>query len=80
MPTATMTSKGQLTIPKEVRDLAHLKQGDRLEVSVREADGVIEIKRRSRSVLDLVGVLKPRVRGVTVEQMSEAIREQGAKA
>jgi AbrB family looped-hinge helix DNA binding protein len=41
MPTSTLTSKGQITIPKEVRDQLHLKTGSRLEFVVDPSGRVI---------------------------------------
>lgn len=41
--TVTLSSKGQLTLPASVRALLGLRQGDRLEVSVNEANGSITI-------------------------------------
>jgi len=76
MSRATVTSKGQVTIPKEVRDALGVKTGDRLLFSVRR-DGVVEM-RPTRSLRDLFGLLAnhPKVKGrrpLTVEEMDEAI-------
>lgn len=68
MSTATVTSKGQTTIPKEVRDAAGLKAGDRIHFTVL-ADGTIILRVKNRSVRDLA--IKPKsARHVTVEQMN----------
>lgn len=72
MATATITSKGQVTIPKDVRDALGLRQGDRVEFSVEE-DGTIRIRRKTRSLLDLVGILKTD-RKATLQEIEEAIR------
>lgn len=53
MPTATMTSKGQITVPKEVRDELNLEPGSRV-VFVRTPRGAYQIVPRSRNVMDLV--------------------------
>jgi antitoxin PrlF len=37
----TVTIKGQVTLPKKVRDAAGIKPGDRVEVRVRAAGGII---------------------------------------
>ena len=78
MSTATITSKGQVTIPVDVRRSMHLETGDRVEFRVRD-DGVVELIAAHEDVRALFGILKPKVRGVTVEQMNEAIRRRGAR-
>jgi len=76
MSLATLTSKGQVTIPKDVRDRLRLRAGDRLEFVV-EDDGTIRVRRRSVDLLSLVGMFKAD-RHVTVEEMNEAIARGGA--
>jgi AbrB family looped-hinge helix DNA binding protein len=41
---ARITSKGQVTIPKEIRDSIHVTSGDRVDFAVRD-DGVVEMRR-----------------------------------
>lgn len=72
MATATLTSKGQVTIPKELRDALHLRSGDRLTFHLRP-DRVVEIIPEDVDLLSLCGSLEPKVRGVTIEQMNEDI-------
>ena len=43
---ATMTSKGQVTIPKEVREVLDLHQGD--PILFEERDGVVVLRKRPR--------------------------------
>lgn len=78
MPTATLTSKGQITLPKEIRDSLALEAGDRVAFRLR-ADGVVELVPETVDVMDLFGVFKPRVRGVSVEAMAEAVRRAAAR-
>lgn len=49
MPVATITSKGQITIPKEVREHLHLAEGDRLEFVIDEI-GEVRIRPATGSV------------------------------
>jgi AbrB family looped-hinge helix DNA binding protein len=74
MPTSTLTSKGQITLPKEIREALELEQGDRVAFRLRE-DGVVELVPETLDLMDLCGVFKPKVRGVTVEAMNEAVRK-----
>jgi len=73
MPSSTVTSKGQITIPKEVRDAVGLDTGKRVSFRVRK-DGVVEMRPDDIDLLSLCGMLKPRVKGVTLEEMDEAVR------
>ena len=68
MTFATLTSKGQTTIPLEVRTAAKLKAGDRIHFTVL-ADGTIILRVKNRSIRDIS--IKPRTRKrISVEQMS----------
>ena len=68
MSISTLTSKGQTTIPRDVRDAAGLRTGDRLHFTVL-ADGTIILRVKNRSVRDLAIKPKP-VRHVSVDQMN----------
>jgi AbrB family looped-hinge helix DNA binding protein len=71
MTIATVTSKGQVTIPKDVRDALHIKAGDRLQFTVRD-DGTVLVRPRTVDIMGLVGMLKAK-RHVTIEEMNETI-------
>ena len=78
MPTATVTSKGQITIPKEVRETLGLEAGHRVSFQIRE-DKVVEMHPENVDLMSLFGIFKPQVKGVTLEEMEEAIREGAAE-
>jgi AbrB family looped-hinge helix DNA binding protein len=72
MPSATLTSKGQITIPKEVRDHLGLEPGDRLSFNIgREGDVTVEPE--TVDIRSLRGMLKSR-RRVSLRAMEKAIR------
>lgn len=75
MPTATVTSKGQITIPKVVRDELGLREGDRVAFRVLE-DGRVVVEPETIDLLELKGVLKARRKGITLADMDDAIRSQ----
>ena len=77
MPTATVTSKGQITIPKEVRETLGLEAGHRVSFQIRD-DKVVEMHPENVDLMSLFGIFKPRVKGVTLDEMKEAIREGAA--
>jgi len=79
MPTATVTSKGQVTIPKEVRDALRISAGDRVSFVVRRDDGVVELRPETVDLKDLYGMLKRKGKPVTVEEMHEHIAEAVAE-
>ena len=71
MPTdATLTSKGQTTIPKEIRDSLGMKSGDRMTFTLLP-DATVIMRVKSRSLTDLAGTLHKKGRTpVPVEQLS----------
>ena len=78
MPKATVTYKGQITLPKAVREQLGVRPGDR--VSFREIEGgAIVVEADTVDLMELKGVMRPRKRGVTVEQMNETIRAAAAR-
>ena len=68
MATATITSKGQTTIPKEVRAAANLKPGDRIHFAVLE-DGTIIVRVKNRSIRDLA-FKPPGGKRISIAQMN----------
>jgi len=69
---ATLTSKGQLTIPKPIRDQLRLHAGDRLEFFIQESGHVEMVPKRS-PMTELKGMAAPSVTGVTLADMDQAI-------
>ena len=53
---ATLTSKGQTTIPKEIRDSLGMKPGDRMTFTLM-SDATVVMRVKSKSVADLAGML-----------------------
>jgi antitoxin PrlF len=80
MNQSTVTSKGQITIPKAIRDRLRLRQGDVLEFCEDE-HGRIYFDAIRSNVRDLAGILySPSRVPVTVTQMDEAIASYHAKS
>ena len=76
MATATMTTKGQITIPKVVRDKLRLTAGDKVEFVLSDKMEAL-IRPVSKKVDDVFGLLhKPGRKAVSVEQMNEGIRRK----
>jgi antitoxin PrlF len=78
MPTATLTSKGQITLPKSVRDGLGVKTGDRVEF-VADRKGGYRLRAGGVDVRELKGLLhQPGRKPVSIEEMEDAIRRRGA--
>ena len=72
MSTATVTSKGQITIPKEIRKLLQVEEGDRIDFVIEGARVVM--RKPGRSLRSLKGLLYRKGRKpVTIEEMDRAI-------
>jgi antitoxin PrlF len=72
MATAALTSKGQITIPIEVREELGLKAGDRIEF-VKNEEGKYFIQPKKGSIMNLRGIFKWTGKPVSIEEMNEAI-------
>ena len=75
MPTSTLTSKGQITVPRAVRERLGMKQGDRLEFAV-EGDRVVLQRSDTAPAGRIAGALA-HLRGrrpVSAEGMRDAVR------
>lgn len=79
MTTATLTSKGQITIPYPVRRALGVETGDRVEF-VQVAPGRFEVVAATQPVTALKGLVTPPKKPVTIAAMNAAIAAQGAKA
>ena len=79
MSTATITTKGQITIPAEVRRLLNVQTGDRVEF-VQIEPGRFELVAATRSVRELKGLFGKPGRTVSIAEMNRAIADRGARA
>ncbi len=73
MAASTVTSKGQTTIPKPVRDHLRLKPGDRIEFVLQD-DGSVKLVPLNYRALDLKGMIPRPGHPVNLEDMEAAIR------
>jgi AbrB family looped-hinge helix DNA binding protein len=80
MATATVTSKGQITIPIQVRNALGLDAGDRIEF-VEVGKGEFNIVAATRSVKELNGLLyRKGQKPVSIEEMNAAIAKGAARS
>jgi AbrB family looped-hinge helix DNA binding protein len=79
MATATVTSKGQITIPASVRQALNVEAGDRVEF-VEVDSGRFEFIAASRSVKELKGMFGTATKSVTIDEMNQAIAKRGSSA
>jgi AbrB family looped-hinge helix DNA binding protein len=72
-----LTSKGQTTVPKEVRSVLKLREGALMEWIINEQDGTAIVRPKTLRAVDLAGFLgkPPNGRHVTIEEMNDAIAE-----
>ncbi|MCC6193841.1 MAG: AbrB/MazE/SpoVT family DNA-binding domain-containing protein [Burkholderiales bacterium] len=76
---ATVTSKGQVTLPKAIRDRLGIRAGSRLKFEVT-ADGRLTVTPARRGADSLFGVLhRPRTKPATVKEMDGAIAAHVAR-
>ena len=79
MPSASITSKGQITIPASVRKALNVETGDRVQFIELEA-GRYEFVAATRPITDLKGMFGKPAKSVSVDEMARAIAAAGARA
>ena len=79
MTTATVTTKGQITIPVAVREALHVAAGDRVEF-VEITPGRYEFFAATQSVTALKGMFGKASKSVSIEEMNATIAARGASA
>ncbi|MCC5622038.1 AbrB/MazE/SpoVT family DNA-binding domain-containing protein [Nostoc sp. CHAB 5715] len=75
MASATITSKGQITIPQEIRDYLHLDTGSKVDFVIDE-NGTVKLIPLNVPIQTLSGFLhRPGMKSATLEEMEVAIQE-----
>ena len=76
----TMTTKGQVTVPREIRDRLGLKSGDKMAFTML-SDGTVVMRPKTRRLADLAGSLtRPGQPKVADEDMSPFKATAGTRA
>jgi antitoxin PrlF len=81
MASSTLTSKGQITIPREVRDRLGLREGDRVVFQFDEHGNLLLRQEAQGRLGRLPGLLKHHAkdRPVTIEEMKAAVKQSAAE-
>jgi AbrB family looped-hinge helix DNA binding protein len=70
MTESTVTTKGQTTVPAEIRALVNAQAGTRL-VWTAMPDGTLIVRAKTKSIFDLAGSIKPaQGQHVSIEDMN----------
>ena len=78
MSMATVTSKGQITIPKNIRVLLGLQSGDKISFIVDD-QGVVSVIPVTKRVTSIKGIVSKPKKPVSIEEMNATVREKGAR-
>ena len=78
MSIATITSKGQITLPKDIRVKLHLDAGERIDFQIDEERGVATLVPLNKHIDDVFGILKREngVRNVSIDDMDDSVKRQ----
>ena len=79
MPASTITSKGQITLPKTIRERLQVAPGDRIDFVV-EDNGLVVVRPARSRLRQLRGMLRDRKRKpVSLEQMDAALEREHSR-
>lgn len=71
---ATLTSKGQITLPKDVRERLRVREGDKVQFALDDGDRVL-VTKGGPNISDLFGMLGKPPRSLTLEQIDEVVQQ-----
>jgi antitoxin PrlF len=77
MQCSTITSKGQLTVPKSVREYLSLEPGDKIEFII-EDNGQVTLSAKNLDVDDICGIIKTK-KTASIDDMNKAINQRMLK-
>ena len=77
---ATLTSKGQVTIPLEVRERLNIKTGDQIAFEPLDSGGFVVKPAQFVPASILKGALSGGVKSLTIAQINAVIAKRGAAA
>jgi AbrB family looped-hinge helix DNA binding protein len=73
-----MTAKGQVTIPKAIRERLGLREGDKLDFSIDDAGRMVVRPQHADNICGILRDFAPDI-PVTVDAMKEAVRRHAAE-
>ena len=75
MSVATLTSKGQLTLPIDIRRALHAESGERFDCSIDECTGNIVLRPMTKTIDEVFGLMHAYAKAspVSVEGMRHAV-------
>jgi AbrB family looped-hinge helix DNA binding protein len=79
MSAATITSKGQITIPKDVRARLGLHSGDKISF-IFEGDDRVSFIPVTKSVTSLKGIVTKPDKPISIEDMAATVRARGSRS
>lgn len=79
MPASTITSKGQITLPKQIRERLQVAPGDRIDFVI-EDNGLVVVRPTRSRLKQLRGMLRNRKRKpISLEQMDAALAREHSR-
>ena len=75
MAHSILTSKGQITIPKTVRNRLNLKTGDKIDFEIQ--NGTVKLIPVSKSVSDVFSILSGKIqKSYSIEQINNQLKKK----
>ena len=75
MAIATMTTKGRITIPKDIRKQLHLHSGDKVEIVVNNEEEAL-IRPVSAKVDDVIDMLQTDKKAISIKEMNRILKDK----